>query len=166
MGNVGSSPTNTVTNFPPSVFTPISSPGNTNPSPAGYTAIEVTINGSDSANTVAADTFAAIHNNLIGMNESVTGPAVTIISNWINSQIGLPAFSLPAGSYVGPQHVSLSSSTCNVTFYYTTNGSTPTTSSTLYTGPITVSSSETIKVLAVKAGFMDSVIASAAYVIS
>jgi hypothetical protein len=50
--------------------------------------------------------------------------------------------------------------------YYTTDGSTPTTGSTLYTGAIPVNSSLTIKVLAVATGYANSAIASAAYTIT
>lgn len=91
---------------------------------------------------------------------NVTYPAVP------TAQVATPTFSPVAGSYVGTQHVTVSCATAGVTMYYTTNGSTPTTSSTLYSGPISVASSETIKVLAVKSGFINSAIASAAYVIS
>jgi len=163
-GNVGSFPTASVTGFPPGVFTPIST-GNTNPTPGGFTGIEVTVGAGDSANTVAADVFAALNGNLIGMNESLSAPSVDITINPITSQVGTASFSPPAGTYTGTHLVSLSSTTCNVTFYYTTNGSTPTRSSTLYTGPISVATSETIKVLGVKNGFMDAVVASAAYTI-
>ena len=47
-----------------------------------------------------------------------------------------PAFNPPGGNYLLPQLVQLSSPTPNVTIYYTTDGSTPTTSSTRYVGAI------------------------------
>ena len=50
----------------------------------------------------------------------------------------------PAGSYGAPQSVQLSSSK-PATTYYTTNGSTPTTSSSVYSTPILLSASATLK---------------------
>lgn len=56
-----------------------------------------------------------------------------------------PQFSLPAGFYSGTQQVSISSSESGVTIRYTTNGSDVTATSTLYSGPITVSSTMVIR---------------------
>ena len=77
-----------------------------------------------------------------------------------------PAFSLAQGTYISAQTVSLSDSTPGATIYYTTNGSTPTTSSTPYTGPITVSATETIQAVAIASGYSLSPVNSAAYTIN
>jgi len=76
-----------------------------------------------------------------------------------------PAFSLTAGTYTGTQTVTISDSTSGSTIYYTTNGATPTTSSTKYTGAITVSATETLKALATATGDTNSAVATAAYTI-
>lgn len=74
-----------------------------------------------------------------------------------------PAFSLPAGSYSGAQSLTITDSLAGATIYYTTDGTTPTTSSTEYTGPITVSSTETVEAIAVATDYSISAVTTAAY---
>jgi sugar lactone lactonase YvrE len=76
-----------------------------------------------------------------------------------------PVFSVAAGSYSSSQTLMISDSTQSATIYYTTDGTTPTTNSTVYAGPITVSSSETIKAIAAT-GYTISGVATASYVIN
>jgi hypothetical protein len=76
-----------------------------------------------------------------------------------------PTFSPVAGTYVGAQSVTISDATPGVAIYYTTNGTAPTTASTLYTGPITVSATTTINAIAVANGYSNSAVATAAYTI-
>jgi hypothetical protein len=77
-----------------------------------------------------------------------------------------PTFSPAPGTYSAAQSVTLSDTTPGASIYYTTNGTTPTTSSTLYTSPITVSASTTIKAIAVASGYINSSVASATYTIN
>jgi hypothetical protein len=84
----------------------------------------------------------------------------------IQASVATPTFSPVAGTYSSAQSVALSDATSNATIYYTTNGTTPTTSSTQYTGPIAVSSTETLEAIAVATGGANSAVASAAYTIS
>jgi hypothetical protein len=58
-----------------------------------------------------------------------------------------PTFSPAAGTYSAAQTVTISVGTPGVNIYYTTDGSTPTTSSKQYAAAITVSSTETIKAI-------------------
>jgi hypothetical protein len=90
--------------------------------------------------------------------------SMTVLS-WTSTFAQSPNFSVPAGTYSQVQSVALSSTTSGATIYYTTDGSTPTTSSTLYTSPITVSSTETINAIAVVSNLTASPVASALYTI-
>jgi N-acetylneuraminic acid mutarotase len=62
--------------------------------------------------------------------------------------------------------VAISDATPGAAIYYTTNGTTPTTGSTLYTGMISVSTSETIEAIAVETVYSNSLVATAVYVIN
>ena len=79
------------------------------------------------------------------------------------SPLPSPTFSPAAGTYSSTQSVTISSSTSGASIRYTTDGSTPTTSSTLYSSPISVATSKTIKAIAVKSGSPTSAVSSAAY---
>ena len=62
--------------------------------------------------------------------------------------------------------MTISDATSGATIYYTTNGTTPTTSSAVYAGPITVSSTKTLEAIAAATGDTNSAVASAAYTIT
>ena len=78
------------------------------------------------------------------------------------SAAAAPTFSPAAGSYGTAQSVTLTDATTGAAIYYTTDGSTPTASSTKYTAPISVSASETIKAIAAASGDTNSSVGSAA----
>ena len=54
------------------------------------------------------------------------------------------------------QVITITEAVSGTTIYYTTNGTTPTTASTKYTGPITLTATETLKFIAVKSGYTNS----------
>jgi hypothetical protein len=70
-----------------------------------------------------------------------------------------------AGTYIAAQQVTLSDTDTEAKIYYTTNGSTPTASSKLYTGSITVGTSMTINAIAIDPKLKNSNVTTAAYVI-
>ena len=74
-----------------------------------------------------------------------------------------PFFSPAQGVYIQPQSVTVSDATPGAAIYYTTDGSTPTTASTPYTGPIAVNSTTTIQAVAAANGFPLSPVNSATY---
>ena len=95
--------------------------------------------------------------NSITINYSASGSTTQTVST--------PSFSLATGTYSGTQKVSINCLTEGATIYYTTDGTNPTTSSNVYSTPISVSSSQTIKAFAVANGYEDSEVASATYTI-
>ena len=79
-----------------------------------------------------------------------------------------PTFSPAAGTYTSAQNVTISCATSGATIYYTTDGSNPTTSSTIYTGAINVplGTTKTIKAIAVATNYLTSSMATATYTVS
>src|SRR5205814_7011230 len=78
-------------------------------------------------------------------------------------RVAAPTFSPPSGTYSQPQSIAVNDTTGGATIYYTTDGSTPTKSSAMYTGPITVTPTTTLKALAAKTPMADSIVATAIY---
>ena len=80
-------------------------------------------------------------------------------------KVATPSFSPSGGTYSSSQSVSISCATPDADIRYTVDGSKPTGSSTLYAGPITVSSTQTIKAIGIHPDMDNSDVASATYVI-
>jgi N-acetylneuraminic acid mutarotase len=91
--------------------------------------------------------------------------AVTSGTYTIQSPAATPAFSPAGGTYTTTQMVAISDATPGASIYYTTDGTNPTTSSSKYSGPITVSSTQTIKAIAAASGYSNSAVASGLYTI-
>ncbi len=67
-----------------------------------------------------------------------------------------PALSPPPGNYAAPQAISITSDTPGVTLRYTLDGAEPTASSSVYSGPIEVAASATVKAIAFQEGWTPS----------
>jgi hypothetical protein len=79
---------------------------------------------------------------------SVSGFGATSGKSSSTTVVQLVPTATPFGAtYGSPQSVTITGK-AGSTFYYTTNGTTPTTSSTLYTAPISITANTTLKVLA------------------
>ncbi len=120
---------------------------------------------------------SAQYSSAITVSTTTTIKAIAVKSGAQNSSvatglytIGIPAaapvFTPPAGAYTGAQSVAITSATGGASIYYTTNGSEPTAASTLYSSPVTISSTTTLKAIAIKAGMLNSPVSSATYTIT
>ena len=95
-----------------------------------------------------------------------TDSEVATASYTITGSVATPTFSPAAGKYLGTKTVTISSTTAGTSIRYTTDGSTPTsTSGTVYSTPISVATTEAINAIAYEAGWTDSAVATAAYTI-
>ena len=74
-----------------------------------------------------------------------------------------PTFNPAAGLYTTAQNVTISTETSGATIRYTTDGTDPTESSSVYSAPISVSANTTIKAMATATGYNTSSIATANY---
>jgi hypothetical protein len=118
---------------------------------------------------------SVIYSNPINVNSTTTIKAKAYKSNWGDSQISTalitiqivsdPLFNPGGGTFNEAQNVSLSCPTPGTTIRYTTNGSNPTPSSTVYATPISITVPTTIKAQAFKTGWGNSQVTSADYMI-
>jgi hypothetical protein len=99
-------------------------------------------------------------------NTSTSTNAAPVDGGGTPATAATPAISPAAGAYPSAQSVTLSDSTTGATIYYTTNGAAPTTSSAIYSGPISVVASEVIQAVAVAPDYTDSGLAKANYTIT
>lgn len=88
---------------------------------------------------------------------------VVIFADATSSVVETPTFNPPAGNFFSPTNVTISCATAGATIHYTTDGTDPTESSAVYSTPIPVSVTTTIKAKAYKTGMTPSSIASGLY---
>lgn len=130
------------------------------------TTIRYTTDGTDP--TLAS----AAYSSAIAIDVSMTVKAKAFKTGWNDSGIvarvytlKVPpvAFSPVGGIYGTTQSLSLSTTTPSATIYYTQDGSQPTLSSPVYTGPVTVDHTQTLRTFAAKAGWTASDVLVATY---
>ena len=76
-----------------------------------------------------------------------------------------PLISPNGGTFPSSQSVTLSSTTASAEIHYTLNGTTPTSSSILYNGPITIATHTTLQAIASATGYLQSAVSSATFTI-
>ena len=82
------------------------------------------------------------------------------------TKVANPTFAPAPGSYVNSVNVTLASTTTDAEIRYTTDGSDPDMTSTLYANPISITSNTTVKAAAFKTGLTASDIVTGAYTIT
>jgi hypothetical protein len=130
-------------------------------------------------NKTAPTTGSTKYTAAIKVSQTTTIEAIAVATGYINSIVATgtytitppaptPTFLPVAGTYTSAQTVKITDkATTGLKIYYTTNGSAPTTKSTLYNSAgIKVSATETIKAVAVATGYSASAVASAKYTIN
>jgi hypothetical protein len=124
----------------------------------------------------APTTASSVYGGPITVNSTATIQAVAQASGDLLSAVASAAYTIQApvvtavpvlspagGSYAAPTVVTITDATSAAIIYYTTNGSTPTTASPVYNGPITLNASATVKAVAQAPGDTLSGVAGASY---
>ena len=128
-------------------------------------------------NSTPTPTAGTLYSTAINIAATTTVKAVAYETGWnpsnvtsatytITGTVANPSFSPAAGTYTSAQAVTISTTTAGASIRYTSDGSTPSaTVGTVYSGPVTVSSSITLNAIAYKSGWTDSAVSPAPYVI-
>ena len=101
-----------------------------------------------------------------GMTDSAVTSAVFTVNIAPPPAVEAPVITPAGGTYTTAQSVTITCTTAGAVIHYTADGTTPSSASALYGGAITVSSTQTIKAVAVKSGMTDSTVTIAAYTIN
>ena len=108
---------------------------------------------------------AAVTIKAIGIKTGMANSSVAT-ANYTIAKVATPTFSPAAGAVESGTEVTISCSTSGATIHYTTDGSAPTTSSPVYSAPIAITATTTVKALAVKANMDNSAVATANYTVT
>ena len=107
---------------------------------------------------------STLYEGAFAVSDGATIKAIAVKDGFDDSEVVSLTITLVATPTIqnnGNNAISITSATEGATIYYTTDGSTPTTSSTQYTGPLTDNvSNVTIKAIAVKDGMINSAVGS------
>ena len=99
---------------------------------------------------------------------TVTEDAAYVANFVAMDTVATPTFAPEAGTYTSEElsEVTISCATDGAAIYYTTDGTTPTTSSTVYNTPIAITGTTTIKAIATAANMIQSKVGEATYTIN
>jgi formylglycine-generating enzyme required for sulfatase activity len=135
---------------------------------ASYTIIPTSLSGDYGTIAATADGAQYQINWFFGLDGVGNGNnyRVKVLADDGAGEVAQPVFDPPGGSYDSAQTVSISCATNGATIRYTTDGSEPDSASLLYSNPIIVGSTLTLKAKGFKPGWIPSAIASATYTIT
>ena len=95
------------------------------------------------------------------------GGTITAGTTEAKSIVAAPSFSPVAGTFASTQNLTISSTTAGATIRYTTDGSTPSaTNGAIYTSPVAIAVTTTLKAIAYKLEMADSTVTSGVYTIN
>ncbi|MGM0712495.1 MAG: chitobiase/beta-hexosaminidase C-terminal domain-containing protein, partial [Bacillota bacterium] len=130
-----------------------------------YTTDGSTPTGSSPVYSTKIPVNSAMTIKAIAVKAGMTDSAVMSESYTIQPQVEKPTADPISGAVAAGTLVELKTNTPGATIHYTTDGSSPTGSSPVYSTKIPVNSAMTIKAIAVKAGMTDSAVMSESYTI-
>jgi inhibitor of cysteine peptidase len=105
--------------------------------------------------------FAPVTQQVTVSGQNVSGVNFTAIQ-----VVKTPAFSPAPGTYSSLQTVTITCATSGATIYYTTNGTTPTASSTKYTAAVSIAASTLLQAIAITNGMANSLVSAGVYTIT
>jgi uncharacterized repeat protein (TIGR03803 family) len=121
-----------------------------------------------SSSAGGSDPFGLVQSTTDGLFYAVTQTgSVSNVGAFIQMPMAsAPPFSVATGTYTGTQTVTIFLTFSGGSIHYTTDGSTPTeTNGTLYSGPVSISATTTLKAIVFLSGVLNSPVTSATYTI-
>ena len=126
-------------------------------------------------NGTTPTTGSLIYSSPLPIRQPVTVKTFGIESGYSNSavatasysmaQVATPVFSPPVGPIIDGTSITITCSTPGSTIYFTTDGSTPTTNSTVYSFPATINGGTTVKALASAFNYANSSLTSVTFLL-